>query len=142
MGKLVNEQDARTTCEGRIEIELVAYDAPVFDSQCRESLEALEQTLRFDATVRLDVADHYIRICRGASTVRGFEHPVRLAYAGGSSKENAQPPALGAGFFGLNVSEKLIRIRPVIVHPMRCAQILMRCAQLLRGIAQSATPEE
>jgi hypothetical protein len=74
--------------------------------------------------------------------VRRFEHGVSLAYAGGSSKENAQAPALGACLFGLNVSEKLVRIRPLIVHPMRYAQILMRCAQLLRGIAQSATPEE
>jgi hypothetical protein len=142
MGKLVNQQDTRTTCEGRIEIELVAYDAPVFDSQRRESLEVLEQALRFDAAVRLDIADHYRGICRGTSIVRRLEHGVSLAYAGGSSEENAQAPALGAGLFGLNVSEKLIWIRSVIDHPMRCAQILMRCAQLLRGIAQSATPEE
>jgi hypothetical protein len=135
MGELVNEQNAWTTCEGRIEIELLAYDATIFDGQRREAIEAFEQALGFDAAVWLDVADYYIGTRRGASVVRRFEHGVGLSYTGGSAEKNAKPAALGAGLFGLNVSEKLVWIRPRVVH-------LMRCAQLLRGIAQGATPEE
>ena len=148
MGKLVYEQDAWTACKGRIEIELVTYDASIFDSERREAIEAFEQALRLDAAVRLDVADDYVFIyggtCRGGkSCVRRFEHGVGFSDACGSAKENAQTPALGAGFFGLNVSEKLIRIRPVVVHVMRCAQILpARSAATLRGSRLARSPRK
>jgi hypothetical protein len=43
--------------------------------------------------------------------VRRFEHRECFADAGGRAKENAQSAALGAGFFGLYVSEKLVGVR-------------------------------
>jgi len=45
-------------------------------------------------------------------------------------------PALGAGLFGLNVSEKLVRIRPGINHAMRCHSHALRATT--HGVA--ATP--
>jgi hypothetical protein len=63
--------------------------------------------------VWLNITDYHFTggVC-GAKVVRRFEHRVRFANTGGRAKENAQPPALGASFFGLYVCEKLVGVRP------------------------------
>ena len=50
-----------------------ARDVPVMHRECRQSLQALEQALGFDASVRFDVAHHHVgpaaRTLRAASSM-------------------------------------------------------------------------
>jgi hypothetical protein len=112
MRELIDQQDAGTALERGIEIELLSHDAAIFDGQGRQQLEAAEQPFGFNAAVWLDITDDYAagRVC-GTQGVRRFEHRECFADAGGRAKENAQAAALGAGFFGLYVSEKLVGVR-------------------------------
>jgi hypothetical protein len=102
VGELIDQQDAGTTRKGRIEVELLPYDASILDGQCRQKLEAIEQTFGIDAAVRLNITDDHVgsTVC-GTQAARRFEHPVCFANAGGCPEEYAQPPALGTGLFGL-----------------------------------------
>ena len=111
MRQLIDEQNGRMARERRIQIELLAHDAAVTHRQGRQPLQAFEQPLGLDATVRLDIADDHIG-AGGAQAPRGLQHGVGLADAGGGAEEDAQTPALGAGLLGLDVSEELIRIGP------------------------------
>jgi hypothetical protein len=63
----------------------------------------------------LDIADHHVSSTR-AQTPSSLEHGVGLTNAGACAEEDAQTSALGAGLFGLNVSEELIRIGPNFAH--------------------------
>ena len=114
MRELIDQQDARTALERGIQIELLPYDATIFDSQRGQQLEAVEQPFGIGAAVWLNITDYDFAgsVC-GAQAVRRFEHRKCFADTGGGAKENAQPAALGAGFFGLYVSEKLVGVRPV-----------------------------
>jgi hypothetical protein len=103
MGELVDQQDVGVTLESGIEIEFFSDDPAVFDGLRWKYLEAFQQTLGVSAAVRFDVADNDVTgVCR-SHAAGGFEHGVCFAYAGGRAKEDAQTPAFGAGFFGLNV---------------------------------------
>jgi hypothetical protein len=122
VSELIDQQDAGTARKGGVEIELLPHDAPIFDGQGWQQIEAVEQPLGIDAAVWLNITNDHVAggVC-GKQGVRRFEHRVRFADAGGRAKENAQPPALGAGLFGLYVSEKLVRVRPVHALPCSCA---------------------
>jgi hypothetical protein len=83
-----------------------------------QALEPLEQTFRLYASVRLNVTHDDISSARAQVTSR-LEHGVCLPDTGAGTEEDPQPPALGAGLFCLDMSEKLIWIGSDFDHVVR-----------------------
>jgi hypothetical protein len=102
--QLIDQHPPRVSGKGTIQVELLAHDAGIADGDGRDCFETFEQPLRVDAAMRLDIADDHV-LARCTHVLRGFEHRVGLADAGGSAKENAQATALGARRFRLDLSQ-------------------------------------
>jgi len=82
--------------QGGIEIELLSYDATIFDGQGGQQLEAVEQPFGFEAAVWLDITDDYAagRVCGTQGGVPLRASRMFWPTPAGRAEEDAQPPAL------------------------------------------------
>ena len=109
--ELVDEQDAGSAFERSVEVELLAHHAAVCDRQRRQRFEAFCQPLGIGSAVRLDVADDDLE-ARELRRLRRAQHRERLADAGRSAEEDAQPAAPRTRLLCLDLREQLVGIGP------------------------------
>ncbi len=117
--EFVDQQQGRTSCERRIEIELVDI-AAWHGGAIRDAIEPLEQPLGFGAPVRLHVAHHHIDAFRVPAPSR-FEHRVGFADARRGAKEDLELAASQPCFLCLHVAQQRVGIIATFDHrAQRC----------------------
>src|SRR5205814_9845408 len=114
-----DENQCRTSCERGVEIELVDARSTNVERQRRNVFETPEQCGGLDAAMGFKNANDDVD-AGATQRLRGDEHRVGLAHAGGRAEKDLQLAAHGARFLGLNFGEKLVGIRPLLFH---CPQI-------------------
>src|SRR6185312_11558223 len=125
--------------ERRIQIEFVAGDVAIANRPQGKSLEAFEQALGLDSSVRLDVPNHDIGAA-GPCGARGFEHGVGLADTSRGAEKDPQAPTPGAGFLRLDMSEQLVGIGPRFRHGVDQAHLSMSSARLSSNTLTRGSP--
>ena len=109
--ELVDEQDAGSAFECRVEIELLPHHAAIRDRQRRQRFEAFCQPFGIGSAVRLDIAADDLE-ARELRRLRRAQHRERLADPGRSAEEDAQPAAPRTRLLVLDLREQLVGIGP------------------------------
>ena len=85
--QLVHQRELGSPRQHGIHVHLGQRGAAIGDLPARDHLELGQQRLGLRPAVGLDVADHHVHALRLA-LVRGFQHGVGLAHAGGVAQED------------------------------------------------------
>ena len=108
MGKLIDEHNLWVPLEDGIEVHLFQHVPMIVDLNARNDLEALEQSLRFRASMGFDDADDDIRTL-GQLRAGRHQHFVGFADAGSGAYEHLQTAA--ASIFTLRLFQERVRRR-------------------------------
>ena len=110
VGQFIHQNQLGLARERAVQIELMQFNAFVWNAFRGELLQPIQQSHGFWAGMRLDIAGHYVKT-GFFSPMCGFQHGVGFADAGGIAKENFQPSS-GRGFLFLYGFQQSVRIWP------------------------------
>lgn len=115
MGQLVHQDQCRTARQGGIEIKFLQNTVFVDDVPAREYFHAVQQSRGFRTAMGLHHADNDVNPL-AAHLLPGRQHSVGLAYAGRGTEKDFELAALRPLLFGLQLLQKLVRVRTTIRH--------------------------
>ena len=119
VSKFIYQNNGWFACKDSVKIQIIELETTIDDGASRDNLQILDKRLSFCSPMSLDEADNNIYpLVLEVSCF--FEHPVRLADAGGVAEVYLQV-TLVVGFlvcfFLLQTMQKYVRVRPLfLVH--------------------------
>jgi hypothetical protein len=121
MRQLVDENKRRSARQGRIQVEFLDLCSLDVQHQRRQLLQTVEQRSGILPAMRFEQSDHDL----GAGAhlfVRGGQHRISLADAGGSAEKNLQSAAAAARGRRVDLCQQDVRVGPFRFHaqPSSC----------------------